>query len=237
MQGQLYLLPKFDFCLSLYWQVSRAEPVVFLRLRQSRIYSCTGKLFRGTYINGSSGAGDRGFTFFLLTNEETRSRGLSRRKRAKEQRESYVFGKESSYIHLSNGNASLSDERVKYPLLLSGIFCLSLDRSGWWMGLPLPVGKWIRDGHDSPGNTTHNLSEQADPFSAWQNDALLESQKAIFLPEDHPGFLPPSSFILCFFLLRFLQDCVGEDSPKSRQQIASFLARRYSFSAGISCVF
>lgn len=37
-------------------------------------------------------------------------------KRAKEQRESYVFGNKSSYIHLVNVNASLSEARVKYSL-------------------------------------------------------------------------------------------------------------------------
>jgi hypothetical protein len=59
--------------------------------------------------------------------------------------------------------------------LHSTTFCLDLDRSGWCKGLPLLLGKWIRDGHDSLGNSTHNLSDQEDPFTVCQSDAAVAS--------------------------------------------------------------
>jgi hypothetical protein len=58
------------------------------------------------------------------------------------------------------------------------------------------------------------------------------SQKAIFLPDEHPGMLPPLRFIPCFLLLSFLQDCEDEDTPKSRQQIAFFLPADAAFLLG-----
>lgn len=108
--------------------------------------------------------------------------------------------------------------------LQSTTFCLDLDRSGWCKGLPLLLGKWIRDGHDSLGNSTHNLSDQEDPFTVCQSDAAVASQKSIPFFEVYPYYSPPPIFILGFFLPSFLLDCVGDDTHKFHQQMATLLA-------------
>jgi hypothetical protein len=167
-----------------------------------------GKLFYGSDINGSSASGDTRISFLPVKQWRNDLKDSVGDEENRSRRQSYVPGKKSGYIYLLSRIASLSNERVS-------AFFHSLSRFALWLvqrALPIPPGKWIRDGHGSLGNSEHNLSDQEGSFSACQSDALRVRRSALFFFEDYSFYSPPTVFIPCFFLLSFLLDCVGEDT-------------------------
>jgi hypothetical protein len=118
--------------------------------------------------------------------------------------------------------------------LPSAIFFLALDRSGWWKGLPLPVGKWIKNGHDSVGNSAHNLSGKKTPLllclPKWRNFGIVGSNLLSCL------FFPTSRIHFVFLTLKVFTKIAWEEIQENLVNKLQLFLRTYCWIFIRNCV-